>query len=312
MAEHPSYKGKYIVIDGKQRLLTLVQFLLPEEDRHGKYEKLKLTSLSERKDLNGKYFDEIKDTEDGSAIENSVIRTVIINGVKDENFLYEVFLRLNTLGKSLSPQELRQALAPGPFTDFLDDFASESTAIQQALNISKPDRRMRDNELLLRFIAFKTNLSGYDGDFKRFMDNTTRTGNNDWEQHSLRYYNVVNDLTNAISFTFDIFQRNSFQLFEEGTYSGRFNRAVFDIMTYFFADEAIRNVAIGKEDLISGGFKMLCEDDPMFRGQFSVNTKEVSNVFIRYSRWAEKLGECIGMDLRSFSYDEARNRVTVK
>jgi hypothetical protein len=47
--------------------------------------------------------------------------TVVLRNWKTEDFLYLVFLRLNTGNVLLSPQELRQALHPGPFFVFAND-----------------------------------------------------------------------------------------------------------------------------------------------------------------------------------------------
>lgn len=113
LAENPQQKGKYIVIDGKQRLMSLAQFIGAE-----KYEPFKLKF--DYRPLNGKAYSEL-DEAYRSAIDNAVIRTVVLKSA-DKNFLYSVFLKLNMGSTKLSPQELRQALVPGDFTDYVDDF----------------------------------------------------------------------------------------------------------------------------------------------------------------------------------------------
>lgn len=301
LAEHPSRAGKYIVIDGKQRLLTLVQFITTKKDMPTEYTKLRLSGLLERSDLNGKYFEDIINSPDGLAVENAVIRTVIISGVHDENFLYEVFLRLNTQSKKLSPQELRQALAPGPFTELLDDVASGSKQIQRALNIKGPDRRMRDNELLLRFIAFKTDLSGYTGNFKIFLDGTTKHLNKTWEAERPRIENLISDLDSAIETTFQVFGREAFQVFEGEFYTGRFNRAVFDIMVFFFSDKNIRRAALEKAPNVQRAFEEACTNEAVFRNVLSVNTKDTENVYTRFSVWGGALKKVIGATLPTFT-----------
>ena len=51
------------------------------------------------------------------------------------------FQRLNTGSLKLSPQELRQALAPGEFTNFVDDQTIASSEIQKLLGRDSPDPR---------------------------------------------------------------------------------------------------------------------------------------------------------------------------
>jgi hypothetical protein len=79
----------------------------------------------------------------------------VIRNWPDEKFLYQVFLRLNTGSVPLSPQELRQALHPGPFSSFVDSFSGSSIEIRYILGLSAPDFRMRDAELVIRYFAFR-------------------------------------------------------------------------------------------------------------------------------------------------------------
>ena len=112
LAESKERRGAYIVLDGKQRLLSIRQFSADADDKV--YEQLKLTGLEIRDDLKRKSLQDLRDDldlfDDLSAFENQPIRTVVIKNWPDEDFLYHVFLRLNTGSVPLSPQELRQAL----------------------------------------------------------------------------------------------------------------------------------------------------------------------------------------------------------
>jgi uncharacterized protein with ParB-like and HNH nuclease domain len=122
LAERKEKRGSYIVIDGKQRLLSLSQFTSTDESR---FRSFRLTALHIRHELNGKSFHDLEtdvELEDAlTSFENQTIRTVVIRNWDNESFLYEVFLRLNTGSVQLSPQELRQALHPGPFSSFVDE-----------------------------------------------------------------------------------------------------------------------------------------------------------------------------------------------
>ncbi|ECR7467479.1 DUF262 domain-containing protein, partial [Salmonella enterica] len=161
LAERKEQRGAYIVLDGKQRLLSIRQFAAEKGDEN--YESLKLSGLEIRTDLKGKNLHDLKDDasyyNDVAAFENQPIRTVVIKNWPSEEFLYHVFLRLNTGSVQLAPQELRQALHPGPFVSFVDASAPDNEAIKNILKLKKPDFRMRDNELLLRFYALKNFLT---------------------------------------------------------------------------------------------------------------------------------------------------------
>ena len=126
--------GKFIVLDGKQRLLSLMQFF----DRQN-YRPFKLRGLTILKDLNGKSYNKLEDDlnfrEYLDRIENATIRTVVIKNWKNDNVLYQIFWRLNTSSVPLSPQELRGALFPGGFVDFINQESSSSEFLKDIFGL---------------------------------------------------------------------------------------------------------------------------------------------------------------------------------
>ena len=143
LAERTGKKGSFIVIDGKQRLRTIKRFAAKDDDSY--FMPLKLNGLKELKRLNGKTYEGIKASDklrhDRAAFENANIRTVVIRNWKQEEYLYEVFLRINTGSVQFSPQELRQALHPGPFSEFLNEESGKLEELKRALNLAQPDFR---------------------------------------------------------------------------------------------------------------------------------------------------------------------------
>jgi Protein of unknown function DUF262 len=144
LAEQIKAKGKFIVIDGKQRLLSLSKFtgigLATDQQA------LTLKGLKLWESLNGHTFADLnsdsKFADLLSAFENQSIRTVVIRGWKNEEVLYTIFHRLNTGSLPLSPQELRQALHPGPFLNFAADFSENNRSLRTMLGLTRPDFRM--------------------------------------------------------------------------------------------------------------------------------------------------------------------------
>jgi len=134
------------------------------------FPQLRLKGLTLRPDLINKSLTELANDpqfyDDLTSFENQPIRTVVIRNWPNESFLYNVFLRLNTGSVPLSTQELRQALHPGVFVDYADETSADSPALRDLLKIKKPDFRMRDVELLVRYFAFKNFLGLYNGDLK--------------------------------------------------------------------------------------------------------------------------------------------------
>lgn len=185
LAERRDQRGRYLILDGKQRLLAIMQYAgLAEASPHNAFG---LSGLEARPDLSRKKFihletrPELRD--DLNAFLSHTIRAVVIRNWPSMNFLHVVFHRLNSGSLKLSPQELRQAIVPGLFTAFADQFALESAPIHRLLQRQTPDPRMRDTELLVRFIALRRNLPAYRGRMKEFLDESCDAFNTQWEGH---------------------------------------------------------------------------------------------------------------------------------
>ncbi|MGO4710506.1 DUF262 domain-containing protein [Chryseobacterium sp. 2TAF14] len=279
LAEKKDDKGKYIVIDGKQRLLTIKQFFSRDNEE---FTPLQLKGLDILSSLNRKKYSDIENSPElnqiANQLQNQTIRTTVIKNWPNEDFLFTVFLRLNTGSIKLSPQELRQALHPGPFIDFSDDFSIDSDSIKKALGIVRPDYRMRDVELVIRFFTFKYFIINYEGNLKKAFDNTVKMLNDNWLNMEDDIRNNAQNLNRAIDLTFDIFgEKEAFSKWSNNKFQNNFNRAIFDIMTYYFSSEAIYNNALNKGIEIKEAFKNLCEEDRGFVGSFEHTTKSLAN-----------------------------------
>ncbi|MGW5063573.1 DUF262 domain-containing protein [Streptomyces sp. NPDC004096] len=317
LAEDKNRRGKFIVLDGKQRLLALRQFAAGssfsaegEEDFKG----FSLSGLEVREDLRlatlRKMEKEDKYLDDLNAFLNETIRTVVVRRWPNEEFLNLVFLRLNTGSVKLSPQELRQALHPGPFTDYLDDAASESTWLRTALRNDKPDFRMRDVEILLRYFGFQYLIEDYTGNLKKFLDETVNNLNSDWADEEVSIKQVGQECDAAIETTFEIFGEDAFFRWSNGRYEGRFNRAVFDIMTYYFSDPDVREATEGREEAVASAFRNLCERNVRFVESIQTTTKTVLATHRRLSLWGRELADALDIELQIPTLRE--NRIVIE
>lgn len=300
LAEVKGKKGSYLVIDGKQRLLSIRQFSASAADNA--FTQLHLKGLTLRPELNGKNLDELKTDaylgDDLRAFENAPIRTVVIKNWPSESFLYHVFLRLNTGSLPLSPQELRQALHPGPFVDFADEQASSSVALREILKNKDPDFRMRDIELYVRFFAFHYFLAEYKGDLKAMLDITCQKLNEDWPNQANKIHQVGQGFEEAYIAAKAIFgEKNVFKKWTAAGYESRFNRAIFDFMMHYFEDPHVRVAAVAHSAQIEAAFKSLCVGDQAFLGAIERTTKSVDATHIRFSKWATALNEILGSNI---------------
>lgn len=300
LAERRDRRGSYIVIDGKQRLLSIRRFGVTDASEG--FDALTLSGLKNKRSLNGRTWSSLRDDpefeRDVAAYENQTIRTVVVRNWPDDSFLYLVFLRLNTGSVPLSPQELRQALNPGPFINFAEEYSSRSSAIQEALGLSSPDFRMRDVEILIRFFAFVDSIHAYNGNLKDFLDGLCRRWNNEWDFREQEIRRLAEQCDRAISATMAVFESDAFRRWREPTgFENRFNRAVFDIMTYYFRHEHIGALATQSRDRVVDGFRELCATDDKFSDALQSTTKSIEATFNRLRIWGEKLQDILGCEV---------------
>jgi len=302
LAEDKARRGSFIVIDGKQRLLSLRQFTA---DKSGdEFTPLYLSGLDDRQDLNGKTYFDLKNSgqfrDDLNSFENQSIRTIVIRNWKDDRYLHSVFLRINTGSVQLSPQELRQALHPGPFADFIDDFSVKSEALQEALKITEPDFRMRDAELVLRYFAYQFFAHDYNGNLKAFLDHAVDHFNRNWDKTKESVESSANAFESSLGSIRHVFgERDELRKWNGTIYEKRINRAVFDIMMYYISDVALRREFVKKARRIKTEFEKLCTKDAEFRSSIEATTKSVGANQIRFQRWKETLERVTGRKVES-------------
>jgi len=147
-------KGVYIIVDGRQRLTTLFQFMSHEFPLQG------LTVLT---DLNGAYFSEM--TKNGtkfdkyltqvqqSKIEDCPLTLHVIKPPTQDRVTFDLFDRVNRGGTRLNNQEMRNAIYQGSATKLLNQLVAFSSFKMATEHSIKPDR-MKDKYLVLRMIGF--------------------------------------------------------------------------------------------------------------------------------------------------------------
>jgi len=305
LAERADKKNTYLVLDGKQRLLTIRQFCADKsDDADSGFSQLRLYGLSLLEQLNGKSYTDLTSDSDYTdfvdAFDNSVIRTIVIRNWPGPDYLYRVFRRLNTGSVQLSPQELRQALIPGPFTDFLDEFTYQNDDLRTVLRYRSRDHdfRMRDNEIVLRYLSFATRAEEYSGNLKKFLDATSKVINRSWKDREPEIREEGERLKQAILATHAIFgPDHAFRTFTEEGFGRRFNRAVFDIMTFYFRDQNIRDAAMQARTAVEASFRARSLKDNSFQVSLTATTKSMTATATRFVVWAEELSRVTGLDV---------------
>lgn len=318
LAESKNKKNSYIVIDGKQRLLSIRRFYSNVTEKDFKelkeknvFKQLKLKGLEILTDLNGKTYEQIgiEGTDYITNLDNQSIRTIVIKNWPDEAFLYTVFLRLNTGSKKLSPQELRQALKPGPFLEFLDEQTGNSDEIKKMLNNKNPDPRMKDIELALRFYAFKLYIEQYEGNLKDFLDYTCEKLNEKWDTNENEIKGMFKELEQSIEFLNKIFiPKIPFSRYTNGKCNDRFNRALYEVLTYYFSIKEVRDKIETKIEIFKDSFIKL-NDDKDFIRSVGDTTKDINRIIIRFKKIHDILADITGVCLPELQLINGKIRV---
>jgi hypothetical protein len=291
LAESANSKGKFIVLDGKQRLLALLQYW---GKGTGKNNAFPLKGLDMERHLAGVSFRQLSQDptlkSKHDALLNHTIRTVVIRGWHDITFLHTVFLRLNTASLPLSSQELRQAAYPGAYTDALDDFCVNSSLLQDFLGLSEPDYRMRDAELVARFVAFAMFLERYQGRMKRFLDDSFEVLNRDWAQHKTQ--------VGKLFVNFEASLQAAEQIFGKGDVarkppSRHLNKAVFDALVFHLRTRAVRDSAVLQRQSVQDGYNKLVARQS-FAKAVERATADVSNTYHRLSEMGKMFAQTAG------------------
>ncbi len=143
---------RMLIVDGYQRIMTVYDFVRGIYSGDGKVFKLSRSGKINSR-WRGRAFSELGDIEQRK-IRNTTIHAIIF--VQDhpsdtDTSLYQVFERINTSGRTLMPQEIRNCVYQGPFNDLLIELNRSDD--WRGLFGGEEDSRMRDMEFILRFFA---------------------------------------------------------------------------------------------------------------------------------------------------------------
>lgn len=178
-----------MVIDGLQRIATIIKFLDPKND----WRLSKLDSVDRK--ISGKTNKEIREKQETiyGKIQNTAIPVTVLrcdySKQTHKDYLFTIFHRLNTGGSKLSNQEIRNCIYSGPFNNWLNQTIKNEKFITLFKLDPKKVDRFRHQEMVLRFIALFYNRTKYNGKLAKFLndymdsvrnsdDNTINTFNN--------------------------------------------------------------------------------------------------------------------------------------
>ncbi|MBL7498641.1 DUF262 domain-containing protein [Frankia sp. CNm7] len=154
---------RYLVLDGQQRIKTMSAFY----DGIFAGREFALQNVAPRfQDLTYRTLTpEQRRTLDNTFIQATVVKT---DGTRESlDAVYQIFERLNSGGTQLTPHEIRVALYAGELIEFLTAL-NEKPSWRALYGPASP--RLRDQEIVLRFIALYTSPGNYKRPLKKYLN----------------------------------------------------------------------------------------------------------------------------------------------
>lgn len=232
------------VIDGQQRIYSLYRYINNE---------FALSSLEAMTELNGKRFFELPSKEQRK-IKTHTIKCVVVTNESHPEIKFDVFERLNTNTMPLNPQELRNCVSRGTLNDLVGELSYDARWLS-IRGRKLPDKRLADEEVILRFFAFRTRgLGTYKTPLKYWLNDAARLGRRFDEAtiESLRA-SWIKCITNSLAWfkPEECFRRPG---------STSINRALFDLIMHS-ANSVTEEVAPTCRGRFRREFMKLCKDD---------------------------------------------------
>ncbi len=303
LSEEPD--GKTYVIDGQQRLTSLFSFI---DGKHPDGKTFKLSKMTVFPDLNGKTFKDLGDDLQ-EKITDYKLRTVTFLKASDQNLKYEIFERLNSGSVSLNDQELRNCIYRGDYNDLMKELSKDAD-FRYLLGLQRPDKRMKDVELVLRFAAYyHATYLNYKSPMKNFLN-----------KEAEKYRNASPDELNEVRKAFknschiikSLLADRAFKRYYKGTEvdpdgyweKQKFNASLYDIMMGLFA-KTDKNTVFQHLDAIREALIDLMTSDQEFIDSIELSTSSLQAVTKRFDKWRLALNAIIGIgkkETRCFTF----------
>jgi len=265
-------KGRYAVVDGLQRLRTILDFM---------NDLFRITKVNYLKRIERKKFSEL-DRSDRAKIEKYQIQAYIIPISTPERVKLDIFDRINRGGTKLNTQEMRHALYPGECTKLLKRL-SESVSFKIATGMRLNNKRMRDKYVILRFLSIYLwrNKDYFDLGQYGFKTEISR----DFDDFFAQYMQIINcfseNTIRHLETTFLNIMDVAYKLFGEEAFTRRhmknmpFNMTLFDSLSYLLS-RIIYRWEVGIESLRAIILKV--EDDSLFNQKIKFSPSSIKSL----------------------------------
>lgn len=299
LASKAGQKNVFLVLDGKQRLTAIKEFI-DGQFLDGRVFKLK--GLRILTDFEGMTWNDLQNNDEwADRLRNEPLRTTVLRGWENESVLYEIFYRLNSGSVKLSPMELRMSLLPGDFLKFIISWTETIGPIHHLLRKRQPDARMSDVELAIRYLAFRDQQTQYAGDLKLFLDEFCKSKNAAFSsdpQQENQCQDLLSQMNEAINAGLQEFGEQDFcRKYSDGMYERRFNRAVFDVLIGALSYYEVRKWVVNNRGTMKQLYESVCGHHPEFVKSVETTTKSSEATRTRFSIWYDAVRDATGVQV---------------
>lgn len=289
-------KGVLSVVDGLQRLTAIKEFM---------ENKLPLQDLEYLDDYEGSTYNKGKKTLDDRLLRRFNLTQIIINVIDAQSptkVKYDIFRRLNTGGRPLNSQELRNCLASEKLRQALRNMAKSSEFKDTTTN-SISDERMEAQEYALRFIRFRMlhitpnkKIEEYSGNMDEELDNCVDYLSS---KEDFNYDEYVQAYDRAMKNARHLFGRHAFRKVYKDTnvndYRSVINKALFLSWSVLLADFEYEEISQIKKDSWIGELGAAISEDEHYYNMLTYGTNGWKNIIYAFDKAHQIIEMLLGL-----------------
>ncbi len=279
-----------LIIDGFQRIMTVYDYVKGVFSGDGKVFKLSNTDNINAR-WRGKAFAELE-IEEKRRIRSTTIHAIIFEQryPRNDTGMFQIFERINTGGRTLKAQEIRNCVYQGKCNSLLFRL-NKNKNWRTILGTENEDARMADLELILRFFAMKDLIKRKEADNKQinlakylnaYMGDKTKCSEDEITEMESKF-NVM------ISTCKKIFGGIAFRNLKSDleSFANKINPALFDAVSVATLYAVEKGVYDEKEDYMKKYIELLNKTE--FKELISRRTTNTQNIFKRINMVSEEL-----------------------
>lgn len=273
--------GRLTIVDGLQRINTIKNFV---EDR------LRLCNMEYLRDCNGFTFEELKTHHILSLLQirrfhQTQIMCFVIDYRSPSELKYDLFRRLNTGGKVLNDQEIRNCMSRPVLQETLNGMSSLPSFLN-ATHYSVKNTRMAAQEAALKFIYFydeysdKHPIGEYDGRMSKALDRCVENLNEASEKKIKKYIDIYDQ---CMQTTFNLFGEYSFRKIKDDGRKRPINKLLMLVISVLVAKhcDEYQSAFMQKKDtekILTNEMKELLQNDKYLNSYLSLHTSSKINI----------------------------------